>query len=134
MSFDKKFLEKIISEHEKNSLIWTLHLFNKKFLLDQVSVLKISNTISGPTSREGIYLSDYFSYKIIGKLSDTSIIPLLSKTMLGPNTKFKDLKIKTTLPIDGNLREISLIAHLTNSVQKSSIIELHLIINQIAEN
>ena len=44
--------------------------------------------------------------------------------MLGPNSDFQDLQIKTALLENGNSKEITLVANLTNSFQTSNHLEL----------
>ena len=63
-----------------------------------------------------------------------SVIPLLTKTMLGPNTEFGEIKITTHLEIDNQKRDLSIYANLTNSVQGPSKIELNMIIIKLQYN
>jgi len=63
-----------------------------------------------------------------------SVIPLLTKTMLGPNTEFGEIKITTHLEIDNKKRDLSIYANLTNSVQGLSKIELNMIIIKLQYN
>ena len=57
-----------------------------------------------------------------------NIIPLLSKSMLGPNSQFQDLQIKTTFLKNAKSKEITIIANLTNSFQTSNHLELSMTI------
>jgi len=84
--------------------------------------------VNSPTTRGGVYFSDTFAYKIKGVVSNLTIIPLLSKTMLGPNTDFGEIKITTQVIHDGKKTNLSLFTNLTNSVQYPSKIELNMII------
>jgi hypothetical protein len=53
---------------------------------------------------------------------------LLSKTMLGPNTEFGEIKITTQITIDDKKITLSIFTNLINSVQSSSKIELNMIL------
>ncbi|MCH8324076.1 MAG: hypothetical protein IH813_03110 [Thaumarchaeota archaeon] len=107
---------------------------NKSFALNEASIEKSSTPVTSPTLRGGVYFSDTYVYKIKGIVSDSAIIPLLSKTMLGPNTEFSDILVKTSAIIDSNKADISLHTNLTNSMQSSSKIELNLIIISAEKN
>ena len=61
-------------------------------------------------------------------VDDLSVVPLLTKKMLGPNTEFGELKITTTIQSDGKSIPVEISTNLTNSVQTPSSIELSLII------
>ncbi|MBI3623687.1 hypothetical protein HY212_06445 [Candidatus Pacearchaeota archaeon] len=83
-----------------------------------------------PTTRGGAYFSDTTAYKIKATTNDLSLIPLISKVMLGPNTDFKPLEIKTNLNIDGKSCNIILTTHLTNTMNSGTKLELHLIVDK----
>jgi len=59
---------------------------------------------------------------------DTSIITLLSKMMLGPNTDFRDILVTINTKFDNKPTVVTLHTNLTNSIQSSSKIELNLTI------
>jgi hypothetical protein len=61
-------------------------------------------------------------------VEDLSVVPLLTKKMLGPNTEFGELKITTTIDSDGKSIPVEIFTNLINSVQTPSSIELSLII------
>ena len=82
-------------------------------------------------NRGGVYFSDTFVFKIRATVSELSLAPLLSQSMLGPNPDFQDLEITTKAKIDNSLKNVKLFAHLTNSMQSSSIIELNMNIIRI---
>ena len=111
-------------------LDFILQYENNSFPLENVSISKEPTPVSKPTQRGGVYFSDTTVYKIKGSTTDVSIIPLLSKTMLGPNTDFEELEIKTTK----NNQKISLFTNLTNSMQSSSKVELNMTIVRIEIN
>ena len=105
-----------------------LHLDGKDFELYDVSIKNSPTPVNSPTTRGGVYFSDKFANKIKGTIKDLSIVPLLTKTMLGPNTEFGDIKITTTLSSNNETKNVSISANLTNSVQGPSKIELNMII------
>jgi len=123
-----ELLELLMSINQKQSLDYTLHIDNRTYSLTDVSIVNSPTPVNAPTTRGGVYFSDTFAYKIKGMIHDLSIIPLLSKTMLGPNTEFHDIKITTQIIRDCNKLSLSLFTNLTNSVQSSSKIELNMIL------
>ena len=86
-------LKSLMSINEKQSLDYVLHIDDKTYPLSDVSIVNSPTPVNAPTTRGGVYFSDTFAYKIKGVITDLSIIPLLSKTMLGPNTEFHEIKI-----------------------------------------
>jgi hypothetical protein len=93
--------------------------------------LSITNSpipVNEPTTRGGVYFSDKFAYKMKGVIEDLSVVPLLTKKMLGPNTEFGELKITTQINSDGSLIDLEMFTNLTNSVQTPDSIELSMII------
>ena len=62
------------------------------------------------------------------EVEDLSVVPLLTKKMLGPNTEFGELKITTEIEDDGKPIPVEIFTNLTNSVQTPTSIELSLII------
>ena len=133
-SSDEKLLDSLLQFQEKQRLEFSAQIENKSFALNEASIEKSSTPVTSPTLRGGVYFSDTYVYKIKGILSDSAIIPLLSKTMLGPNTEFSDILVKTSAIIDSNKADISLHTNLTNSMQSSSKIELNLIIISAEKN
>ena len=125
MSVDLNLLEQLSNINEKTPLKFTLHLGESKYLLENVTIINSPTPVNSPTTRGGVYFSDKFAYKINGLVRDLSVIPLLSKTMLGPNTDFHDILISTQ---DSTSRNYSIYANLTNSVQSPTDIELSMII------
>jgi len=133
-SSDEKLLDSLLQLQEKQRLEFSAQIENKSFALNEASIEKSSTPVTSPTLRGGVYFSDTYVYKIKGIVSDSAIIPLLSKTMLGPNTEFGDILVKTSAIIDSNKADISLHTNLTNSMQSSSKIELNLIIISAEKN
>ena len=133
-SSEEKLLNSLLHLQEKQRLEFSVHIENKSFTLNEASIEKSSTPVTSPTMRGGVYFSDTYVYKIKGIVSDSTIIPILSKTMLGPNTEFSDILVKTSAIIDSNNVDISLHTNLTNSMQSSSKIELNLIIIRAEKN
>ena len=129
-SSEEKLLNSLLHLQEKQRLEFSVHIENKSFTLNEATIEKSSTPVTSPTMRGGVYFSDTYVYKIKGIVSDSTIIPILSKTMLGPNTEFSDILVKTSAIIDSNKTDISFHTHLTNSMQSSSKIELNLIITR----
>ena len=127
MEIDETILSKLIQAADTK---YSLFLDDKEYHLDQVSVAKSSIPVRKPTTRGGVYFSDTTAYKIKAATNDLSLIPLISKVMLGPNTDFKPLEIKTNLNIDGQSRNIILTTHLTNTMNSATKLELHLIVDK----
>jgi len=133
-SSEEKLLNSLLQLQEKQRLEFSVHIENKSFTLNEASIEKSSTPVTSPTMRGGVYFSDTYVYKIKGIVSDSTIIPILSKTMLGPNTEFSDILVKTSAIIGSNKSDISFHTHLTNSMQSSSKIELNLIITRAEKN
>jgi hypothetical protein len=125
---DEKFLSKIIEIQKSLKLDFLIHFENVKYNLDNVTIIKSSTPVSKPTIRGGVYFSDTFNFKIKATVNDFSIMPLLSKSMLGPNTEFQELKITTSVPIENSQKNVTFFVYLTNSMKSSSYIELNMIV------
>ena len=128
MLADETIATKLISYCETNSPKFELKLKDQTIPLSDVKIYKTENPVDRPTRRGGVYISDKYSFKLKGTIYDVSIIPVLSKTMLGPNTDFTEIEIVTTLPIDSKEEKLSIFTHLTNSMHNSEKIELNLTI------
>jgi len=129
MAIDEKLLSSVMKHNELNH---TLHLDTKSYKLRDVSITKSATPLTGPNMRGGVYFSDTFHYRMKATVDDTTIIQILSKTMLGPNTEFKNLKITSSMK-KGNT-QISLYTNLTNTMQSSSKIELNMVIVDIRKD
>ena len=127
MEIDEKILSKLI---ETTDTKYILYLDGKEYPLTEVSVAKSSIPVRKPTTRGGVYFSDTTAYKIKAITNDLSLIPLISKVMLGPNTDFKPLEIKTNLNIDGKKHGVTLVTHLTNTMNSNTKLELYLIVDK----
>ena len=128
MTVDENLLKSLIDFTESGSLQFTLHLKDNSYPLTHVHVSYSSIPVNEPTTRGGVYFSDKFAYKMKGTINDLSVVPLLTKKMLGPNTEFGELKIKTTMDVEGSQKNLEISTNLTNSVQTPDSIELSMII------
>jgi len=122
-------LLKILMEfNEKNSQEYLLYLNDDTFQITCVSITNSPTPVNEPTTRGGVYFSDKFAYKLKGVIKDLSVVPQLTKKMLGPNTEFAELKITTQIESDGKPMNLEIFTNLTNSVQTPNSIELSMII------
>ena len=119
--------ETLLTSLQEKNLEYSLELNEKSYPLSNISVIKSATPLTKPNTRGGVYFSDKFSYRIKGSTRDASIVPLLSKTMLGPNTEFKNLKITAK----SNEIKFTILANLTNTMQSSSRVELNMVIVDI---
>ena len=131
MPLDENLILKIIEIQKSSKLDFILHLASDTFFLENVVISKSLTPVNRPTNRGGVYFSDTFVFKIKTTVSDLSLAPLLSQSMLGPNPDFQDLEITTKAKIDNSLKNVKLFGHLTNSMQSSSLIELNMNIIRI---
>ena len=123
MSVDLTLLEALMNSTSNS---YSLHLNDREYLLEDVIIMNSPTPVNSPTTRGGVYFSDKFAYKIRGTIKDSSVIPQLTKTMLGPNTEFGEIKITTQA--ETNSKNVEIYANLTNSVQNKSGIQLNMII------
>jgi hypothetical protein len=128
MAIDEKLLSSIM---QQNELDYTLHLDTKSYKLHDVSITKSTTPLTRPNMRGGVYFSDTFHYRIKATVDDTTIIQFLSKAMLGPNTEFEKLKITSSMKKGNTATNISLYTNLTNTMQRSSKIDLNMVIVDI---
>lgn len=128
MSFNHELLELLMGFNEKNSPNFKLSLNNTEYLITNASITNSPIPVNEPTTRGGVYFSDKFAYKMKGVIEDLSVIPFLTKTMLGPSTEFGELKITTSIESDGKPMNLEIFTNLTNSVQTPDSIELSMII------
>ena len=131
MTLDEKILQKITEIQKTTQLDFILCIDSDTFPLKNVTIIKSPIPVNRPTNRGGVYFSDTFAFKIKAQVTDLSLAPLLSKSMLGPNTDFQDLEIITHVNLDNSLKKITFLVHLTNSMQSSSYIELNMILIKI---
>jgi len=128
MSLNLDLLEILMEFNEKNSPEYLLYLNEDTFPITCVSITNSPTPVNEPTTRGGVYFSDKFAYKLKGEIKDLSVVPLLTKKMLGPNTEFSELKISTQIESNGKPMNLEIFTNLTNSVQTPNSIELSMII------
>jgi hypothetical protein len=131
MPFNLNLLENLMEFNKKNSPKFTLFVNGKTYPILSTSITNSSIPVNEPTTRGGVYFSDKFAYKMKCVVEDLSVVPLLTKKMLGPNTEFGELKITTQIESDGKSTPVELFTNLTNSVQTPTSIELSMIIVKI---
>lgn len=135
MSIDLDLLNSLMNIQSQSPLQYVLHINDFQYKLEDVSILNSPTPVNSPTTRGGVYFSDKFAYKVNGVIKDLSIVPFLSKTMLGPNTEFGEIKITTHVDMDdGSKQNLTLFTNLTNSVQTPSQIELNMILVNLESN
>lgn len=121
--------EEIISKliDSKDSISnYTLNIEEKSIQLESVQLNKITFPIKKPNTRGGVYFSETTGYKITGITKEASLMPFFTKAMLGPNTEFSELEIKTKFIENEQQNNLTLYVNLTNTVQKHNLIELHM--------
>jgi hypothetical protein len=128
MSINSDLLGILTKSVESNSSEYTIHLNNNTFHLSDVSITNSPTPVNEPTTRGGVYFSDKFAFKMTGTIKDLSVIPLLTKKMLGPNTEFSEIKISTVVHENETPLHFEIFTNLTNSVQTPDAIELSMII------
>ena len=128
MPFNKDLLEKLMEFNEKNSPKFTLYVNDETYPIASTSITNSPIPVNEPTTRGGVYFSDKFAYKMKCVVEDLSVVPLLTKKMLGPNTEFGELKITTNIESKGKSIPLEIFTNLTNSVQTPNSIELGMII------
>ena len=131
MSVDSSLLENLVRYSSDHSPKFTILVNDRIFPLMDVSIVNSSIPVNEPTTRGGVYFSEKFAYKMSGMIDDLTVVPLLTKKMLGPNTEFGELKISSQIETNGKLVNIDIFSNLTNSVQTPNSIELSMIIVEL---
>ena len=128
MPLNLDLIDILMKFNEKNTSNYTLYLNDDIFPLTCVSITNSPTPVNEPTTRGGVYFSDKFAYKMKGVIEDLSVVSILTKKMLGPNTEFAELKITTQIEYDGKPLNLEIFTNLTNSVQTPNSIEINMII------
>jgi hypothetical protein len=134
MVVDTGLLDILMMANQTDSCNYILHLNDKEYFLDDVSIVNSPIPVNSPTTRGGVYFSDKFAYKLKGTIHDLSVIPFLTKTMLGPNTEFGEIKITTSIGTNDQKQDFLIYVNLTNSIQGPLKIELNTIIIKLQSN
>lgn len=116
---------------EAQNLSYTLAVEEKSYHIQSTEIAKSKIPVREPTTRGGVYFTDVEAYKIKAKTSDVSIKNEIPKLMLGPNTDFKPILLRTSLKINGKEHLVILTTHLTNAVSSKDIVELNLIVDKV---
>jgi hypothetical protein len=120
----------IIKVSEAQDLSYVIHIEEKSYPVQKISIVKSKIPVREPTMRGGVYFTDVEAYKVKAT-TDLSITNEIPKLMLGPNTDFKPILIKTSLKIDGAERLVIMTTHLTNAVNTKDAVELNLIVDKL---
>ena len=128
MSIDSDLLETLMKCTVDDSPKFILHLNDVVYTLIDVSIENSPIPVNEPTTRGGVYFSEKFAYKMKGAVEDLSVVPLLTKKMLGPNVEFGELRISGEIQFNGKTVSVNIFTNLTNSVQTPNSIELSMII------
>jgi hypothetical protein len=113
---------------QQNKLSFTMLINELTYTVESFSMINSQIPVTKPTMRGGVYFSKLKEFKINAKFSNTDLSAVLSKTMLGPNSDFKVIKFLTTVELNGEKKQLALLANLTNYVQRKSGLELNLIV------
>lgn len=103
---------------------FTMVLGGRSCKVDKVHLSHSDVPVTRPTTRGGVYFTDKTAFKIRAHVSDDSISKMLSKTMLGPNSDFEEIQFLASV----GSSTLRIFANLTNYVQKSTGLELNLVV------
>ena len=122
--------EGLISEvSTATNLEFVLCVGQKNFHLENVSINRSKIPVRKPTMRGGVYFTDVMAYKVRATTRDMSILELLPAIMLGPNTEFQPVEVRTYLSANDTPKEVVLVAHVSNTVNTKEKVELYMIID-----
>lgn len=126
MRIDENVLSHMIQDDTKYE--YCLYYQDRVYSLEDVTITKSSMPVSKQTTRGGVYSVSDKEYKIKGTIRDLSLVQFISKMMLGPNTEFQEIPIKTEVEINGKKKSFTLFTYLTNAMNNSSKIVFNLLI------
>jgi len=113
---------------QQNDLDFTMLVNGSEYPVESFSAGQSQTPVTKPTMRGGVYFSDLKELKIKAKLLGTALSPVLSRTMLGPNTDFEKIKFLTRIKFDGAKKHLIISANLINYVQRGGDLELNLVV------
>lgn len=116
---------------EAQNLSYILDVEEKSYQIQSAEIAKSKIPVREPTTRGGVYFTDVEAYKIKAQTSDISIKNEIPKLMLGPNTDFKPILLRTSLMIGDKEHLVTLTTHLTNTVSSKGLVELNLIVDKV---
>lgn len=125
---DEDILLKLVENQNKAGLKYQLYYLDKTYLLENVRIAKSTMPLSRPTTRGGVYSVSDKEFTIKATTFDLSLLPFISKMMLGPNTEFQEIPITTSVEFEGKQRPLTLFTYLTSVMNNSSKIELNLLV------
>jgi hypothetical protein len=120
----------MIKISKAQNLSYIINIEEKSYPVQKISIIKSKIPVREPTTRGGVYFTDVEAYKVKAT-TDLSIKNEIPKLMLGPNTAFKPILIKTELVVGGTEHQVILTVHLTNTVNTKDAVELNLIVDKI---
>jgi len=115
---------------QAQNLSYVIHIEDKSYSVQKISILKSKIPVREPTTRGGVYFTDVEAYKVKAT-TDLSIKSEIPKLMLGPNADFKPILLKTSLMIDGTEHLVIMTTHLTNAVNTKDTVDLNLIVDKL---
>lgn len=120
--------ENILVEASKaQDISFTIIIDSKSFKTEKISIIKSKIPVREPTIRGGVYFTDVEAYKVKATTNDLSIKSEIPKLMLGPNTDFKPVLLKTIV----GKNPVIITTHLTNVVNTKNSVELNLIVDRL---
>lgn len=128
MEISDEEITKILQTSDQKYL---MHVDDKMFSLEDVLIEKTKIPVRKPTTRGGVYFTDTVAYKIKATTRDMSILFLLPKIMLGPNSEFVPVKIRTSVTDGNKTKSILLVCHVSNTVNTKTMVQLNLILDKI---
>lgn len=108
-----------------------MYVEEKSYQVQKMSIVKSTIPVRKPTTRGGVYFTDTMAYKIKAITQDLTVSAEIPKLMLGPNTDFKPILIKTQLSVGDTEQPVTLTVHLTNAVNTKDHVELNLIVDKV---
>lgn len=127
MDVDEQVMARIIGT---GSLRCTMHVDGRTFDLEDVTISKSKIPVRKPTTRGGAYFTDTTAYKIRATTRDFSILPLLPRLMLGPNTEFVPVEVRIHLRAGEDTHNLALQSHISNTVNTKERVELYMIVDR----
>lgn len=120
----------LVKLSQVQNLSCIMYLEEKSYQVQKMSIVKSTIPVRKPTTRGGVYFTDTTAYKIKAITQDLTLSAEIPKLMLGPNTDFKPILIKTTLSVGDTEQHVTLTVHLTNAVNTKDHVELNLIVDK----
>ncbi len=126
MPVDKEILFRLSKQKPQEPCI--IKIGQNSYAVDAIEISYSEVPVTKPATRGGVYFSDKMAFRVKAKVSDFEITKDLSKTMLGPNQDFEKIQILISVGSGTTKKELKIFGNLTNYVQKSSGLELNLVV------